>query len=149
MRELEHLLKRAVRHPNVVVPVDSQSVWFEESVLPPRRQQLSARSLEHHDRRRRNWVRLVLRPGLLPPVKYENVVVRVHADSGNLSEHIAFRQNRPTVYNRIWVGPWILLGGGAHREQRRYAANRRCFFFRWAEHDRAPGLAVAEMTNLP
>ena len=75
-------------------------------------------------------MRLVLGPGLLRSVKHENVIVRVHADSGNLSEHIAFRQNRPTVHNRIWLGPWILLGDGAHREQSRHAPNRRYFFFR-------------------
>jgi hypothetical protein len=74
---------------------------LEETVLPPRTDELARRSVEAEDRSRPNHVRFVSGPGVFAAMKDEHVVMRVNRHAGNLAKDKSRGELRPTVHDGI------------------------------------------------
>src|SRR5215471_5656232 len=104
MGKLEHLLQRAIRDPDVVLAVHPKTMRFQEAVLSPGGEQLARSSVETQNRGGGNDVCFVGCPGVLAPMEYKDVIVRIHGNTGDLAKDKSCRELRPAVHYGIRFG---------------------------------------------
>jgi len=82
--------------------------------------------------------------GTCPPprnsraVKHEDVVVRIHRNSGNLAKNETFGQNRPSMNDRVGFRRLTLLGNNRHGNKTQKHTAQDHFSCGVTKHDQAP-----------
>jgi len=124
--ELEDLMKRNVRDPDVIAAVHGQPVRHDERAPSPGGERPPGPPVEEHDGGVPHGVcGEGLRPRAPRAVEDEDVVARVHADARDAAEDEPLGQHGPAVYDPVMSSRTHLVGAARGRSVSRVVVGAR------------------------